>query len=35
VAGAVARWPEFAAQAGVPPAEISRIQAYQPEWVRN
>jgi serine/threonine-protein kinase HipA len=35
VAAAVARWPEFAAQAGVPPAEISRIQAYQPEWVRN
>ena len=33
VAGAVARWPEFARRAGVPHAEIDRITAYHPEWV--
>ena len=33
VAGAVARWPEFARRAGVPQAKIDRITAYHPEWV--
>ncbi len=31
---AIARWPEFAHQAGVPAAEIARIQAYQPAWAK-
>jgi len=35
VAAAVARWPEFADQAGVPPADMARIRAYQPAWVRT
>ena len=35
VAGAVARWPEFARRAGVPRAETNRITAYQPEWVKR
>ena len=35
VAGVVARWPEFARRAGVPPAEINRITAYHPEWVKR
>jgi serine/threonine-protein kinase HipA len=35
VAAAVARWPEFARRAGVPPAEVARIQAYQPDWARR
>jgi serine/threonine-protein kinase HipA len=33
VAGAVARWPEFARRAGVPRVEIDRITAYHPAWV--
>jgi serine/threonine-protein kinase HipA len=35
VAGAVARWPEFARRAGVPRAEINRITAYHPAWVKR
>ena len=35
VAGVVARWPEFARRSGVPPAEINRITAYHPEWVKR
>jgi serine/threonine-protein kinase HipA len=31
---AIARWPEFANQAGVPPADMERIRAYQPQWTR-
>jgi hypothetical protein len=31
----VARWPEFAEQAGVPRDEMTRIQAYQPDWARR
>lgn len=34
VAAAVARWPDFANQAGVPRVEMARIKAYQPEWAR-
>jgi serine/threonine-protein kinase HipA len=33
-AAAVARWPEFARRAGVPRAQMDRIQAYHPEWVK-
>jgi serine/threonine-protein kinase HipA len=33
VARAVARWPDFADQAGVPRADMTRINAYHPEWV--
>ncbi len=33
VAGAVARWPEFARRAGVPRLETDRITAYHPAWV--
>jgi serine/threonine-protein kinase HipA len=33
VVSAVARWPDFAEQAGVPPPEMTRIKAYHPEWV--
>jgi len=33
VAGAVARWPEFARRAGVPRVETDRITAYHPAWV--
>ncbi len=32
--GAIGRWPEFAQRAGVPPAEVTRIQAFQPAWTR-
>lgn len=32
---AVARWPEFGKDAGVPDAEIRRIEAYRPPWVGN
>jgi serine/threonine-protein kinase HipA len=35
VAAAVARWPEFATQAGVPRAEMMRIAAYQPDWAKR
>jgi serine/threonine-protein kinase HipA len=35
VAGAVARWPEFAKLAGVPRTEMIRIQAYQPDWAKR
>ena len=35
VAGATARWPEFADRAGVPHAEMARIKAYQPAWTRD
>ncbi len=35
VAGAVARWPDFANQAGVPQVEIDRIKAYHPEWAKR
>ncbi len=35
VAGAVARWPEFARRTGVPPAEINRITAYHPAWIKR
>ncbi len=35
IAAAVAAWPAFAGRAGVPRAEIARIQAFQPEWVRR
>jgi len=35
VAGAVARWPEFAKQAGVPRDEMLRIAAYQPDWAKR
>jgi serine/threonine-protein kinase HipA len=35
VAGVVARWPEFARHTGVPPAEINRITAYHPDWVKR
>jgi serine/threonine-protein kinase HipA len=31
---AIARWPEFASRAGVPPADMERIRAYQPQWTR-
>jgi serine/threonine-protein kinase HipA len=34
VANAVAQWPKFANQAGVPSAEMERIRAYQPDWTR-
>src|SRR5579863_6799162 len=34
LAAAIARWPEFANQAGVPPAEMERIRAFQPQWTR-
>jgi serine/threonine-protein kinase HipA len=34
VAAAVARWPEFANQAGAPRAETDRIQAFHPDWVK-
>ncbi len=34
VADAVAGWPDFAARAGVPQAQIARIKAFQPDWVR-
>jgi serine/threonine-protein kinase HipA len=33
VAGAVARWPEFARRAGVPRLETDRITAYHPAWL--
>jgi serine/threonine-protein kinase HipA len=33
IAGAVARWPEFAAAAGVGDEEVRRIQAFHPAWV--
>jgi serine/threonine-protein kinase HipA len=32
---AIARWPHFANQAGVPAADMERIRAYQPEWARK
>jgi serine/threonine-protein kinase HipA len=32
---AIARWPYFADQAGVPAAQMERIRAYQPEWTRR
>jgi serine/threonine-protein kinase HipA len=32
VAAAVAQWPQFADQAGVPQPEIARIKSYQPDW---
>ncbi len=35
VAGAVARWPEFARRAGVPRVETDRITAYHPAWVKS
>jgi serine/threonine-protein kinase HipA len=35
VSAAVARWPEFASDAAVPPAETARIRAYQPAWART
>jgi serine/threonine-protein kinase HipA len=35
VAGAVARWPEFARRAGVPRLETDRITAYHPAWVKR
>jgi serine/threonine-protein kinase HipA len=35
VAAAVARWPEFALRAGVARADISRIAAYHPKWVKG
>jgi serine/threonine-protein kinase HipA len=35
VAGAVARWPEFARRAGVPRVETDRITAYHPAWVKG
>jgi serine/threonine-protein kinase HipA len=35
VAGAVARWPEFAGRAGVPRVETDRITAYHPAWVKG
>jgi serine/threonine-protein kinase HipA len=35
VAGAVARWPEFARRAGVTRAETDRITAYHPAWVKS
>jgi serine/threonine-protein kinase HipA len=35
VAGAVARWPEFARRAGVPRVEVDRITAYHPAWVKR
>jgi serine/threonine-protein kinase HipA len=31
---AIARWPEFADYAGVPPADMERIRAFQPQWTR-
>jgi serine/threonine-protein kinase HipA len=34
VAAAIAQWPQFAAQAGVPRPEMARIASYQPEWTR-
>ena len=35
VAGVVARWPEFARRTGVPRAEIDRITAYHPAWIKR
>ncbi|HWX32733.1 MAG TPA: type II toxin-antitoxin system HipA family toxin [Steroidobacteraceae bacterium] len=35
VVGAIARWPEFARQAGVPRTEMMRIAAYQPDWAKR
>jgi serine/threonine-protein kinase HipA len=35
VVRAVAHWPDFADQAGVPRADMARIKAYQPEWVTS
>src|SRR6267378_1257691 len=35
VAGAVARWREFARRAGVPRLETDRITAYHPAWVKR
>jgi serine/threonine-protein kinase HipA len=35
IAHAVARWPYFADQAGVPTAEMERIRGYQPAWARK
>ncbi len=35
VAGAVARWPEFARRTGVPRVETDRITAYHPAWVKS
>jgi serine/threonine-protein kinase HipA len=32
---AIARWPYFADQAGVPTADMERIRAFQPEWARR
>ena len=32
---AIARWPYFADQAGVPTADMERIRAFQPEWART
>jgi serine/threonine-protein kinase HipA len=32
---AIARWPHFANQAGVPAADMERIRTYQPEWARK
>ncbi len=32
---AIERWPVYAQQAGVPAAEIARIQAFQPAWTRD
>ncbi len=35
VCDAVARWPKFAREAGVPDAEAEQIQQFQPDWVRS
>jgi serine/threonine-protein kinase HipA len=35
VADVVARWPEFARRADVPRAEIDRITAYHPAWIKR
>jgi len=35
IAAAVARWPEFGKQAGVPNDEIQRIASFHPDWVKK
>jgi len=35
VADAMARWPDFAARAGVAPAEAQRIKSHQPQWKKS
>ena len=32
---AIAQWPQFARQAGVPKSEVARIQEFQPAWTRT